>query len=375
MAIPQPVVGLTAGGCRARQERLRRHLREAGLDGALFSEPRYVHYFTGHFQRGPTVTAAWVPLSGEVALVTAGAESAPAADRCLLYPAAKHATMVDDQPGSALATILPLLGDAKKIGVDQSPRPALLEGRALADLNPALLRLRRAKDADEIVVIRRSIAAVEAAYAAARKFLVPGMTEIEVFARAQAAAVESAGEPIGDFGNDFQAGTPGGPPRLRRIEAGELMPLDLGVIVRGYWADMCRTFCIGGKPTPAQAEAREKVLAALAFVERSVKPGVSCLKIFREVHAMIDGHNGWVFSHHLGHGFGLAAHESPRLNPNYDDTFQVGDTFTCEPGLYNAPGHKPGDKSPDLRGGVRIEENFLVVPGGVEKLSSCTTEL
>ncbi|MCX5662416.1 MAG: Xaa-Pro peptidase family protein [Planctomycetota bacterium] len=369
MSIPLPVVGLTAEGCRLRQDRLRSHLKREGLDGALLSEPRYINYFTGYFQRGLSAAAAWVPVAGPVAVVTAGGEAIPAADVALTYTASQCATMVDDQFGGSLQALLPAVGGAKKIGVDQAPRPALLAGRELRDLNPALLKLRRTKDADEIVLIRRAIAGVEASYAAARKFLKPGMSEIEVFALAQQAAVESVGEPIGDFGNDFQAGTPGGPPRLRAIQAGELMPLDLSVIVRGYWADMCRTYCIGGKPTPAQLEAREKVMAALNHVERTAKPGVSCLQLFRDVHAMLDGHNGWSFMHHLGHGFGLTAHESPRLNPNYDDTLQVGDTFTCEPGLYSE------GKGPDLKGGVRIEENFLVVPGGVVKLSSCSTEL
>ena len=74
---------------------------------------------------------------------------------------------------------------------------------------------------------------------------------------------------------------------------------------------------------------------------------------------MIDGRNGWRFTHHLGHGIGLAPHEAPRLNPHWDDIFQVGDVFTAEPGLYGV----------DLRAGVRIEQEYLVTEHGVERLS------
>jgi Xaa-Pro dipeptidase len=66
-----------------------------------------------------------------------------------------------------------------------------------------------------------------------------------------------------------------------------------------------------------------------------------------------------VFNHHLGHGIGLFPHEAPHLNPNWNDTFEVGDVFTCEPGLYD----------PILREGMRIENDYLVTESGVENLS------
>ena len=224
--------------------------------------------------------------------------------------------------------------------------------------------MRRTKDADEIALIRRGIAGCEAAYARARKILVPGVTEVQVYARTLAAAIEAVGEPVGEFGNDFQAGTPGGPPRDRAVEAGELMPLDLSVLVRGYWSDMSRTFCIGGRPTQAQLDARRLVIAAHELVERDARPGSSCRQIYREVHAILDGRHGWRFDHHLGHGFGLP-HEAPRSTRTGTRCLQVGDTLKCEPGLYG----------PDLRGGVRIEQDYLVTEKGLERLTSFPTEL
>ena len=134
---------------------------------------------------------------------------------------------------------------------------------------------------------------------------------------------------------------------------------DLTAIYRGYCCDLCRSFVVGGKPSAAQQEAYHLIMEAFAYVEATVKPGKSCHALYTEVHAMLDGQHGWSFSHHLGHGIGLNPHEAPRLNPNWDDVFQPGDTFTAEPGLY-------GD---DLRGGIRIEHNYLVTDSGVQKLS------
>ena len=213
----------------------------------------------------------------------------------------------------------------------------------MRDLSSVMLSLRRAKDLDEVNLIRHAVRACEAAYARAAEILRPGLREIDVYAEVQAAAVKELGEPIGELGNDFQSGTPGGPPRTRTIEEGELMPLDVAVTVRGYRCDLCRTFAIGGQPTAQQLEAARLVGEAIDFVEREAHVGTSCRRLFVDVARMLDGINGWRFFHHLGHGTGLSPHEAPRLNPHWDDQLEAGDLFTVEPGLYHA----------DLRGGVR----------------------
>ena len=73
-----------------------------------------------------------------------------------------------------------------------------------------------------------------------------------------------------------------------------------------------------------------------------------------------------MFNHHLGHGIGLFPHEAPHLNPNWNDTFEVGDVFTCEPGLYDEQ---------ILRAGMRLENDYLVTETGVENLSPFPMEL
>jgi Xaa-Pro aminopeptidase len=61
----------------------------------------------------------------------------------------------------------------------------------------------------------------------------------------------------------------------------------------------------------------------------------------------------------------MSAHETPRLNPHWDDTFEIGDVFTAEPGLYGE----------DLRAGIRVENDYLVTSSGVERLSHFPPEL
>ena len=357
---------LTQEGCLQRQRRLRERLAERQLDAALLTNRSHVLYFTNHWDRTILAQSVLIPVEGPVILSTpTGGKDHLVADQVESYPADQLCTLNDDQPAQSLKPLLKPLSHYKRIGCDDASRPWMLTSSELVDLNDALYGLRRHKDADEIAVIRQAVAGCEAAYAAARQYLEPGISEIDLFARMQATAVETVGEPIGELGNDFQAGTPGGPPRQRQGEAGELMPLDVSVVVRGYTCDLCRTFAVDRDPTDDQLEAHRLVMQAMAHVERTVRPGITCKEIYQQVFEMLDGQHGWKFFHHLGHGIGLAPHESPRLNPHFDDVFEIGDVFTAEPGLYGEP----------LRAGIRIEHNFVVTTDGVERLSHYPTEL
>ena len=53
------------------------------------------------------------------------------------------------------------------------------------------------------------------------------------------------------------------------------------------------------------------------------------------------------------------------LNPFWDDTFQAGEVIAVEPGLYSA----------ELRGGIRLENNYLLTETGVELLTPFPMEL
>jgi len=166
-------------------------------------------------------------------------------------------------------------------------------------------------------------------------------------------------------GNDYQCGSRGGPPRNRVAADGELYILDLGPAFRGYFADNARTIAVNKNPTDEQQQAWDQIMKVFGHVALKVKPGKSCKELFEEAQAILDESPVGVFNHHLGHGIGLFPHEAPHLNPNWDDTFQEGEVFTCEPGLY----------ADELRAGMRIENDYVVTADGVELLTDFSLEL
>jgi Xaa-Pro aminopeptidase len=95
-------------------------------------------------------------------------------------------------------------------------------------------------------------------------------------------------------------------------------------------------------------------------------------------------------AHGLGHGIGLEVHDPPRPYMGIG-TFEVGHVFTIEPGIYVST--KLLDMLPDtpknramiarVRStveryqniGVRIEDDYVITPDGVELLSRAPREL
>lgn len=357
---------LTMTGCKMRQQRVAAALQAGNLDAALLSFRGHVHYVSGFWCRTILPVAMVIRADGHATLVCPFQSEEPVcADEVAVYESDRFCTLVEDLDGAVMTSALPPLAGCRRVACDEPTRPWALAPFQVEPLLDTMLSLRRTKDADEIALIRHALEGCDAAYVAARAVLAPGVTEVAVFAAMQEAAVNAVGESIGEFGNDFQSGTAGGAPRLRGVEAGELMPLDIGVVYRGYHSDICRTFSVDRSPTAAQQTAQSLVCEALQYFEENAGPGSSCRAIYDHVYGMLDGRHGWRFFHHLGHGVGLAPHEAPRLNPNWDDTLAVGDVVTVEPGLYGEP----------LREGIRLEHDYLVVEDGVERLSCYPLDL
>jgi Xaa-Pro aminopeptidase len=358
--------------CRARQRRLLDVMQRLNVDMAVVTQIEHVQYLAGprfHWTFQPVAA-----LSADGRLTLVAPRKAPdraAADQVLVYESNWHSTMRNDQRLASTGVLLEALGGqvpGRRVGVEFSsygPHLAMSTPGELVDLEPELYRLRRRKDPDELALIKQAIAGTARMYVRAREIIRPGITEIDVFNELQTAAVREFGEMLTGTGNDYQCGERGGPPRNNRpAQAGELYILDLGPAFRGYFADNCRTIAVTDV-SPAQQQAWDFIQRALAHVEREVKPGKNAQQLFHEVQAILDECPVGVFNHHLGHGIGLFPHEGPHLNPRWNDSFEVGDVFTAEPGLY----------APELRAGMRLENDYLVTETGVELLTDFPLEL
>lgn len=373
---------LTALGCRSRRRRLFESL-PLRCDVVVLSQPESVNYLTGFFpspfEFRRNESGAILILTPDRAILVADNLLRQDLDQAHVDEAhgpvwyegrrsAPHrATLLVE---SALARI-PRGRDLQYAFESASVPAGLLEALLdtqhdlpWIDLQDRVRQQRRVKDADELVLIRRAIAATDAGMAAAMQHAAPGMTEFEVFRLVQDAAMISAGEAVqvyGDFVSGPRCEQRGGPPSHRRIEPGDLLLLDFSVVVRGYRGDVANTFQVGGgPPSPRVVELYEACLGAVAAGEAYLRPGVPAREVDAATRGVLARYG--LASHspsHMGHGLGLGHPEPPYIVPESTDTLQAGEVVTLEPGVY-IPGVA----------GMRFERNYLITPDGFETLSS-----
>jgi len=361
-------VRLTVAGCRKRQGLLLSRISPLGVEVAVLADPKHVLYLTGYQTPDAMESAAVLRDSGKCILVAPPCDEDLAVDEYIVYEPSFLYSLRLDQPLAVAQKVDGILDSTRRpAGLDKGGASGLLGElvKGAVDLDPVLAEMRRAKDEDELAIMKKAIDVTHSCYARAREIIEPGITELEVYTELYGTAVKDAGEKLPALGNDFQCNSPGGAPRDRRTKAGELYILDLGVCLAGYHADNSRTFAVDGEPDEFQHAAWSDICEVFSMVEEEVSPGVSCTELFEAVKSFLDIRWPGSFNHHLGHGVGLNPHEMPNLNPHWKHSFQEGDLFTVEPGIYG----------PKLRGGIRLEENYLVTSDGVEKLTSFPLDL
>lgn len=105
------------------------------------------------------------------------------------------------------------------------------------------------------------------------------------------------------------------PSRKRRLEAGDLVKLDFGVVYQGFYGDSARTIPVGAVSLEAQAlldATRESLEAGI----RAAVSGNRIGDIGHAVQAHVEAKGYAVVRDFVGHGIGRRLHEEPQI-PNF----------------------------------------------------------
>ncbi|MFA6845278.1 MAG: type I methionyl aminopeptidase [Sphaerochaetaceae bacterium] len=107
------------------------------------------------------------------------------------------------------------------------------------------------------------------------------------------------------------------PSKSRRVHAGDLVDIDLGTNLDGYYSDMARTFIIGGKTSEKWQKLNTVTERCLQLgIEAAGRPHARIQDIGAAVFKLADAHGYGVVRDYCGHGVGLEVHEDPEI-PNY----------------------------------------------------------
>jgi methionyl aminopeptidase len=125
----------------------------------------------------------------------------------------------------------------------------------------------------------------------------------------------------------------------RRVQFGDIVSIDVGVVVEGYIGDTARTVAVGGCDVLAQK--------LIDVTEKSLYEGIAQARlgnrvsdISRAIQNYVEGNGFSVVREFVGHGVGRSMHEEPQV-PNYVD----------------------GKSSPKLRSGMTIAIEPMVNAG------------
>lgn len=167
-------------------------------------------------------------------------------------------------------------------------------------------------------------------------------------------------------------------PSQRILKEGDILSVDMGCILKGYHADMARTYAVGSISPEAQR--------LIAVTKQSFFEGIALAKDgnhLNEVGAAIQRYvekNGFsVVRAYVGHGIGTKLHEPPEI-PNYKTLskgirLQRGMTLAIEPmvnmGDYNVRLQKDGwtAVTKDGKLAAHYENTILVTDGEPEILT------
>ena len=120
----------------------------------------------------------------------------------------------------------------------------------------------------------------------------------------------------------------------RRLEFGDIVSLDVGVVYNGFIGDNAKTVAVGGCGVAAQRLMDVTESALYEGIAKAV-PGNRVVDISRAIQKYVESNNFSVVREFVGHGVGRSMHEEPQV-PNFVEgksspKLRPGMTLAIEP--------------------------------------------
>ncbi len=227
--------------------------------------------------------------------------------------------------------------------------------------------LRAIKDKEEIERVRKACEVTDKIFSEVIKIIKVGVTEQEIAAEINYLAMKMGASAMSFdtiVASGYRSAMPHGRPTSKKIEYGDAIVIDFGIVLDNYQSDMTRTVFVG-EVSEKLREIYNVVLKAHLKAIDAIRPDVLAKDVDKVARDYIkDMGYGEFFGHGLGHGMGMGDGEIPTLNPTSKDILKEGMIMSDEPGIY----------IPDL-GGVRIEDDVAIIGGKGVPLNTTTKEL
>jgi len=239
-----------------------------------------------------------------------------------------------------------------------------LANHSFVDASPLIWKLRMTKSTNEISKIKKIISIASNAFDELPKHLQIGQSEIEI--------CNIMKKTLLDLGADHTlymscASGPGGydqiicDPTEKKLQNGDILIIDTGTTLDGYFCDFDRNFGFGEIADSAKISYDILWLAAEAGMN-SAKPGATCADVSNAMLSILQKEGLSSNSvGRMGHGLGLQMTEPPSIMSNDNTVLEENMVIAIEPCFEYAPGTM-----------LVHEENILITNNGCERLTSRT---
>lgn len=357
-----------------RRTELIDHLKGEDISYALISNPANVFYFTGfHSDPHERFMALFLDVQAREEFLFV-----PMLDKDAAKKASDIHTIIPvsdeeapfDIVRETVGELTNLLGiEGKVLNYNQFlDLSSYFPNLELIDIQPFINTKRMEKSNEEISALKQALVIIEKVLTEGINKVKVGMTEVELVAELEY-LMRKCGADAPSFSTIVLSGEnaalPHGTPGEHKIQDGDLLLIDFGVIKNGYCSDITRTFAVN-HVTDRQKELYNIVLQSNEAGINAVKAGVPLKTFDLAARNIMEEHGyGQYFNNRIGHGLGIEVHEEPSVHGKNNTLATEGIVFTIEPGIYI-----PNEI------GIRIEDTvYINEQGEAEVLSTFPKQL
>ena len=206
------------------------------------------------------------------------------------------------------------------------------------------------KSEREMEIMRRAGRIVSRLLEAVRDEVKPGVTTADLDRFAEAFIRKEGGIPAfkgycgfpasicASINDEVVHGIPG----KRALKSGDIIGVDVGAIVEGFYSDAARTFGVGAVDEEKRRLIEVTDIALAKGIEKAIA-GNRISDISHAVQSYVEKQGLEVVRQYVGHGIGTQLHEEPQVpnfgKPNQGPTIKAGMALAIEP-MVNAGTHK-----------------------------------
>lgn len=329
-----------------RTEKTQKLMYERGLDAILLCTEAEVRYYTGFrslFWQSPT--RPWfviIPKRGKPIAVI------PEIGRDLM-----ERTWVDEiitwpsprREDDGVSLLVKALNDSNNIGLlmgeEASLRMPLNDFETLnskingsfIDCSDLVKEVRLVKSEVEINIIRQVCSIASCAFDRAHQLFHIGQPLDQAFRDFKIALLEAGAEEVpylvGGAGQDGYSDVIS-PPSNQLLKNGDILMLDTGSSLKGYFCDFDRNWAIG-KASNLAKTAYSKLYNATEVALKKIRPGMTCAQVFSLINSSLGEGDSDIGR--MGHGLGIQLTEYPSLMLNDKTVLRENMVMTIEPSL------------------------------------------